>query len=519
MLVGHNDRIAWGLSNLQADVTDFFLERTAGQTYLRDGRQVPLEEREEVIRVAGGQDRRVQVRSTVHGPLLSDAVTQVRAAGRAAPVPEGSPLEPAGYDVALAWTALTPGRSADAVFALGAARDWEEFGAALEQLEVPALNFVYADVEGHIGYQAAGAIPVRRSTGRLPVPEDGRWPRPGWESVFDWQGLLPAASLPSVLDPAAGFVVAANQAVTPAAGVQLTRDPDRGYRAHRIRSVLEGAAAAGRQLSPQDMRDLQTDTRNAFAGEVLVPALLSVPVGSFTGEARELLEDWDGDQAQDSAAAAYYNAVWSNLLRLTFHDELGQDARPDGGSRWYEVVRALLEEPQNAWWDDRGTPNIVETRDEILTQALDEARLELTRTLGKDPSRWQWGRLHRLELRQQPLGDSAAPALVQDLMNSDLLELGGGTAAVLATAWSAREAENYTVTAVPSLRMVVDLADLDASTWVDLTGVSGHPASGHYLDQLPTWADGETYPWPFTETAVREASGDELVLRPQAATG
>ncbi|HLS65185.1 MAG TPA: penicillin acylase family protein, partial [Ruania sp.] len=179
----------------------------------------------------------------------------------------------------------------------------------------------------------------------------------------------------------------------------------------------------------------------------------------------------------------------------------------------------LLEDEDSPWWDDRATLNVVEQRDEILEQALEEARAQLTVTLGKEPTDWRWGRLHQLTPTHAVLGGEGVPALVKDYVNLPSRELGGGSSIVNATGWDASDFDedgfpNFAVNWVPSMRMVVDLADLDASTWVNLTGNSGHPASSHYGDQYQAWVDGDTYPWPFTRAAVDEAAEDTLSLGP-----
>ncbi len=527
VVIGHNADIAWGLTTLGADVSDFFLEDVEDGSYLRDGVQVELETRTETIKRSGADDEEITIRSTVHGPIISDVLDPASDVGAVAPVAPPAPYSPDGFAVSLSWTAMTPGRTADALFQLSTASDWDDFRAAAELFEFPSQNLVYADTKGHIGYQAAGKIPVR-----LPGPglgqKDGTWPRLGWDSRWDWAGYIPFEVLPRVLDPEEGFIVAANQQVAgPPYTYRLTSDWDYGYRSQRIRDVLTESIEAGDKLSSEDMRALQLDTRNGFA-PVLVPSLLAAPPSDvdttaatreFTAEAVTMLRDWDYSQGRDSAPAAYYNAVWSNVLRLTFEDQLPEEARPDGGDRWYRVVDALLADRDNLWWDDVRTPTIVETRDQVLGQAMKDARLELTASLGKDPLEWEWGKLHTLTLERDLLGDEAVPGPVRALFNSDTMQLGGGSAAVLATGWDASEYGSYLVDWVPSMRMVVDLSDLDASTWVDLTGVSGHPWSAHYGDQTQAWADGETFVWPFSRRAVDEAAVDTLTLSPLEPAG
>ncbi|WP_330476678.1 penicillin acylase family protein [Terrabacter sp. C0L_2] len=507
VVIGHNDKVAWGMTNLGPDVTDFYLEQVSGDTYLRDGDNVRVTKRQEVIKVAGGADVPLTVRSTVHGPILSDVVPSIDAAGDRSVV-RGAP-QSNRYAVSLAWTALTPGTTADAIFALNRATNWADFRKAAALFSVPSQNLVYADTAGHIGYQAPGKIPVRRSA--TPGAAPGFWPSPGWDSQWDWKGYVPFDDLPNSFDPAEGFVVTANQAVTASPTPFLTSEWDYGFRAQRIRTLL----AATPKVSPETMSQIQGDTRNTYAPE-LVERLLSVQVDDFTAQAQRLLRDWDGsqpnDKSRDAASAAYYNAVWKYLLQYTF-DELPPDIAPDGGSRWMVVMEQLLKDPKNDWWDDKTTPGVTEGSGEILKRALVEARLDLARELGKVPATWRWGRLHQLDLKHQVMGADGVPEIVQNLFNRNDIELGGGNSIVNANSWNASK-PGYDVTNGPSMRMVVDLGNLDASRWVNSTGQSGHAYDDHYADQIDAWAANETFAWPFSQAAVRDATDDELTLVP-----
>lgn len=512
VVIGHNRDIAWGMTNLRPDTSDLYLEGVQGERYLRRGQWVPFDRRDETIRIRGEEPFTFTVRSTHHGPVLSDVSRPYATVGANAPdggyeqdavlgrvtgAPSGS------YAVSLAWTALEPSRTAEAVFALDAASDWDEFREALRSFASPGQNVVYADREGHIGYQATGRIPVRRAG------VAGDWPAPGWLRRYDWTGeTVPYDSLPSVLDPAEGFVATANQPpVGPPEGDRLTTVDSYGYRSQRIREVLEELG----QVGPQDLRDLQLDTRNDFAPE-LVPHLLDLRVGGpYYSAGQRLLRDWDFTQPASSAAAAYFNAVWRQLLLATFADELPETVPISGGERWYEVVRGLLDRPDDPWWDDVETEDVVEDRDTVLRQAMRDARDELTRLQSRRASRWTWGHQHTLTLENQTLGQSDT-GLVRALLNRGPWELAGGSGVVDATSWDARE--GYEVTAAPSMRMVVSLGDLDDSTWVNLTGASGHAWSEHYTDQTDLWAVGGTRPWPFAQEAVEQATEDTLVLTP-----
>jgi penicillin amidase len=233
---------------------------------------------------------------------------------------------------------------------------------------------------------------------------------------------------------------------------------------------------------------------------------------SYLAGGQRLLQGWNYRQGPGSPAAAYYNAVWKETLALTFHDDLKESVWPDGGGRWFEVVRRLLADPTSPWWDDVTTDGVIETRDDILLEAMSAARDDLTRLQARRAVDWTWGHQHRLDLQSQTLGQSDS-ALVRAIFNRDGHEVGGGSEIVDATSWDA-SSDGYTVTAAPSMRMVVSLADLDASRWVDLTGVSGHAFDAHYTDQTDLWLHGRTLSWPFARGKVEAAAEDRLRLVP-----
>jgi penicillin amidase len=478
IVIGHNDRVAWGFTNLGPDVTDLYLERLDGDRYEVDGQWRDLDKRTETIQVAGGRPVTVTLRATRNGPLLSDA----------------SDLDALGSAVALRWTALEPGRTMDALFALDRARDWADFRHAATMFDVPAQNMVYADVDGNIGYQSPGRIPVRGKG-------DGRWPAPGWDSAYQWTGYLPFAELPSVYNPAQGYVVTANQAVVPAGYPRLlTADWAYGYRSQRVNDMIRAAPG---KMSVADVTRMQFDNRSGMAPS-LVPVLVAAD-----GRAADPLKGWDFQQSADSAPAALYNATWRHLLADLF-DELPAAQRPDGEDRWFEVVRGLLGDAGSAWWDDRRTPG-KEGRDDILRRAMREATAELTERFGADRGDWRWGAMHRFTPRNQTFGQSGVGP-VEWLFNVSPVEAAGGSAIVDATGWDARV--GYEVNWVPSMRMAVDLSDLDSSRWIQFLGQSGHAFSRHYDDQLDLWRTGKTVPMRWRLPTIEREAQHELRLRP-----
>ncbi|HET6563388.1 MAG TPA: penicillin acylase family protein [Marmoricola sp.] len=505
VVIGHNQEIAWGFTNLGPDVTDLYLEAVDGERYLRGREWREFDRREETIRIAGEEPFTFTVRRSVHGPLLSDVSPTYASVGANAPVDGRVPDRASGYAVSLAWTALRRTRTAEAIFAMNRATGWEEFRDATRRFAAPSQNIVYADRAGHIGYQAPGLIPIRQPG------HTGDYPAPGWDPAFDWTGeFVPFEALPSVLDPEEGFLATANQApVGRSYPYDLGSAWDMGYRSQRIVDLLTKKGT----LSVADMAQIQNDTRNGFA-PFLVPFLLDVDPGNrYYSGGQRLLRDWDFTQPADSAEAAYFNAVWKSLLRLTFDDQLPTSVATNvrGGDRWFEVVRRLLEEPNSTWWDNQDTDGVREGRDDILRQALRDARDELVRLQSRRVDGWTWGHQHTLTLENQTVGQSDS-GLVAGLVNRGPWELPGGTAVVNATGWNA--AEGYDVIWAPSMRMVVSMADLDASRWINLTGASGHAFSGHYTDQTELWARGETRAWPFSRAEVEAAAEKTLTLTP-----
>ncbi|MYS79406.1 penicillin acylase family protein [Streptomyces sp. SID5474] len=531
VIIGHNQKISWGFTNLGADVTDLYLEKVQGDGVLYNNKYEPFTEvRQETIKVAGGGDRQITVRTTRHGPILTDmpdVAAELKDVGKDAPIPDPSPQREEGFAVALRWTALDPGTSMDALFQLNKAQNWNDFRAALKNFDAPSQNAIYADVEGHIGYQAPGKIPVRR-TG------DGRWPVYGWDPKYDWAGTIPFDSLPNVYDPPEGYIVTANNAVTsPAYPYLLTSDWGYGARSQRIEEMI---AKAPGKIDPAMMQKMQADDLNPVA-QLLVPYLLAVRIDDpWVREAQDLLKGWDMRNAADSKSAAYFNAVWRQVLMLAFGDKMPFSVRadndcasnattthvqcgdrddstalPDGGDRWNEVVRTLLTSPESPWWNISKNPGSITTRDGLLHKAMTEAKKDLTSRLGKDIDTWSWGRLHTLTLRNQTLG-TEGPGVVKYMLNRGPYRMSGGEGLVNATGWNV--AQGYEVTTVPSMRMVVDLSDLDASRWINLTGASGHVWHDNYTDQTDLWRKGKTLPWAYTPAAVDKAAKHRLTLEP-----
>ena len=497
VVIGRNASMAWGLTTSYVDAQDLYLEEVRGDTVRVGEVYQPLQVRTEQIKVAGEDTpRTITVRSSRHGPLLSDASEDLRQVGTAA-AGEGNDA----YAVSLAWTGLQPNRTMDALLRIDTASSFTEFRAAAKLLATPSQNLVYAGTDGTIGYQLPGAIPER---GR----GDGDTVSPGWDTDFDWKGLIPFDELPWAENPEEGFVVTANnQIIGKGYGRHLGSTYSYGWRSQEIVDALK----ANPRLSVEQSLALQGDDTVRFA-DVLVPRLLKLKLADpWVAEGQQTLVGWDYSSAEDSAAAAYFFVVVHDILERTFRDQMPEELWPTGGDRWNAVLTTLLDDPNNVWWDDARTENVVEKRDDILRAAMTDARKELTSLMSRDTDGWQWGKLHRVTLRHSTLGSSGIGP-IERLFNRGDWSVGGGPAVVNAMAFD--DTRGYGVTAGPTMRMVVDLADLDRSRWINQSGTSGHAYHPNYDDQAPLWVSNQTVPFVSGRTAVEAATEHRLNLVP-----
>jgi penicillin G amidase len=501
IIIGHNDRIAWGMTNNGPDVMDLYIEKINPdnpEQYEVDGQWVDFETRTETIEVGGGEPVELTIRSTRHGPVISDVYGL------------GNFGEEAGLDlpqdfvISLRWTALETQHLFDAIWGFNKAQNWDEFREAARSFTVPAQNLVYADVEGNIGYQMPGQVPIRKNG-------DGSLPVPGWNNDYEWVGYIPFEELPFLFNPESGCIVTANnQAVPRDYPYLVTTDWDYGYRAERIVEMIESAPGP---IDIAYIQEMQNDSTSLNA-EVLVPLLMSIPmVGREEDVRQRLLSGWDYREAADSQAAFLFESFWAQLITYTFYDEAFPEGTfPGGGSRFYEVIRNLLLEPNNFWWDWKATDDLVEDRDIALMRVFQDTVKEIEWVYGDDLEKWPtWGAEHSATFRNATLGESGI-GLIESIFNRGPFPTSGGESIVNATGWSV--GEGFQVDWLPSMRMIVDLGDLRGSLSVHTTGQSGHAYGKHYIDLAPLWSEGQYYPMLWNEQAVISNAESHLRLYP-----
>ena len=523
VVIGRNADLAWGLTNLGGDVSDLVVEKNVGEnSYQRDGKCLAYETRTETIRVAGGEDVEIKVRTSVHGPVVS---------GLLAPDEEFRPVPGASENlsVALQWTALMPGRTGESFIALSRATNAAEVSAAAALMEAPAENILFATASGDIGYQAPGKHPVRPvkapADGRAGVAHeadnlgaDGRWPRPGWDSSYDWQGFYAPSDMPAVLNPADGIIVPANQPVTPeASGPYLgIAFYVAGYRSQQMYDAIAQLTAQGPVTLEEASKIMLLD--GSPQAQELAPALTAVELNDERHkELQSELARWHergGHYAVDESGAMIMASLYSHLGKEALADDLGENGYDLGP----QLMGKLIAEPQNPLWDDKNTPE-VEDAAQIMRRAYAETDAELIARLGRDHTTWRWGDLHVQTPRHQILGGEGLPWFVRDHFSRKPRAIGGGPEIPNATAYDTRVKDNgqvdYEVLGGPSMRMAVDMSDVDQARWVISSGSSGHPWSSHVADQFEAWAEGDFFDWPFSREAVAGATRDTMILRPE----
>ncbi len=494
VVIGHNDRIAWGVTNVNPDVQDLFIEKVNPENpnqYEYRGRWEDMQIIREEIRVAGQEEPVVVfARLTRHGPIINDIV--------------GGEEEDWAYGwqpLALSWTALQPGMLMRSILLLNKAQNWEEFRAALSYWDVPSQNFVYADVEGNIGYQMPGRVPIRASG-------DGSLPVPGWTGEYEWVGYIPFDEFPRAFNPPQGYIVTANNAVVgPDYPYLLTVDwSDRtALRAQRIVELIEELTP----ISIDDMKAIQGDNLSVWTREAM-PYVLSGLADYHDPRPVQLLSAWDMQTTRDSAAAALFESFRLHLTERTFRDDLGDSLLRQARTFTMYALEDLLADPRSPWFDDRGTPQ-VETRDEIIRRAMDDAVKELTERLGPNMEKWRWGDLHTATFKNQALGQSGI-GWVERIFNRGPVAVDGTAGTVNNTAYNFNAP--YAVRTVPSYRQIVDVGDWSRSLSIHTTGQSGHPFHRHYDDMIDAWRNIRYHPMLWSRTEIEAQAEGILRLEP-----
>lgn len=471
VIIGHNDRIAWGFTNNGADVLDLYIETfnpAAADEYRVKGAWTKAQVLDEAIRVKGRPDEHLQVVVTRHGPVVHREGDQ-------------------GY--AMRWTATEPGGLANSYTWLGKARNWKEFREAMKRVWGPAQNAVYADAEGNIGYIMAARVPIRKKGhGEVPVPGD--------TDDYEWTGYIPFEQLPQALNPESGLIATANaRVVGPNYKPYLTDRWEEPYRTARIYDLLHDR----RDLRVEDMLKVQTDTysyAHVFLGEQLLAAWKTVkPKDPRAQKLIEGLKDWNGIADANSPEISFLFTVRNCALKLILEPALGEDAAFYQWRSTTFLQRTLTDRPSK--W----LPANYKNYDELLMAAADDAVKKLAETSKSERvDDWAWKRFNALDMFH-PLGHNGL--LKTFLSITDKPQSG--------TIYSVRAASK---THGPAMRFVANPANWDESILLVPSGESGQPGSSHYSDQFSYWYEGKPILAPFSDAAEAKAKRHTLTLKP-----
>ncbi len=474
VIVGHNQRIAWGFTNLNGDVQDLFLERFDPKNpsnYMTPTGWQPARKRTERIAVRGKDDVVLDVVETRHGPIVHD---------------DGQ------TKIALQWTALDPANLSFPFAAINRAQNWDEFTRTLRSYGGPAQNMVYADADGNIGYRAAGRLPLRRSgRGEVPVPGDS--------SAYDWIGVIPFDSMPHAFNPPSGILATANNRVVPDNyPYQVT---DQWIAPGRIQRIYERLSEE-RKFTPEDFLSIQGDIvspPDRFLAEQLLAAGDTVASNpARRAEALAALRGFDGAMRADSAAPLITDNAQNYLLEELLRPHLGDDWKD---YRWFMssvFLENVLRERPSRW-----LPKEYSSYDELLLAVLDRTVEELLKeNRATNLQQLRWGDKRRVVFAH-PVGEQI-PLLRRWFSVGGDAQSGG-----LHSPKQTHRASGV------SERMVVNFADLDASLFNITLGASGHVASPHYNDQYQAWLEIRSFPMPFSNAAVERAARHRLTLAPR----
>lgn len=498
VILGRTQRVAWAFTNTGPDAQDLYLERIApgdGTRYITPDGPVAFSTRREIIRVKGEDDVVLEVRETRHGPVISDVS------------PQASALLPPGYVLSLAWTALSA-NDQSAAFPLRAAkaRNAAELREAARSYEAATQNIVFADVDGAVGFVAAGRIPKRRADNEL----QGLVPAPGWLARFDWNGFLPFEELPQLAAAPDGRIVTANQRITPPGYPHfIGNDWGPPYRADRIATLLDATP----KHTLDSFAAIQADVYSTIAERVLEPLLASLPaeLGSAEREAVAALRGWDRTMRAEQREPLLFAAWLRELGRAVYADELGELFEDEWSER-PELMRQVLtdERGQARWCDDRRTP-AAETCSLVSSRALTAALAYLEQRFGADRSRWTWGEAHQAVAENRLLG--AVPGIA-GFANLSAPRGGDGSSVNVASYWVDEDDSAFESVWGPGYRALYDLSNLDASRAVINTGESGHVLSAYYRDLHPLWARGAYVSLTMERSAIERGGVGTIVLTP-----
>lgn len=479
IIVGHNEHIAWGVTNVGPDVQDLYIEKrnpNKKDEFLYDGKWEKANVVNETIKIKGKKNKVLPVMITRHGPVISEFASD---AGK-------------NTVFSLQWTALQPTTELEAVLKFDAANDWNSFKKGLDLFEAPAQNFVFASDDGTIAYRANGKIPIRKKG-------DGLMPVPGWTSDYGWKSYIPYDELPTSINSKEGFISTANnKVVDDSYPYHISHSWAQPYRQLRIQEVLKQS----NQLTEKDMQNLQMDVLNLQAREHTPKFIKSIKqnedkLSSVEKSALNELEKWDYKDDKNEASPLIFQTWMTEINNALFNKQISKDMMELFGDRKV-VVDQLLRDSLNGkkviWIDEQGGI------DQLLLKTYKKTIKNISKEDGTTVSSWKWGDHHKVAFKH-PL--SSIKILSYFFNAKDPIPVGGSATTVKAAGYD----ENGIVDHGAAWRTVVDFSDLSKSVNIVGPGQSGNIGSKWYSDQMEDWANGI-----YHTTVMKNVKGTEETL-------
>lgn len=480
IVLGQNDHMAWTFTNIMADDTDFFLEQVDPEDrgrYVVDSTSLgqveyrSFETIREIIKVKDADEQLLEIRLTQHGPVISDIYP--------------SQTLTQNQIISMQWTGHELSNEFRTIYEINWAEHFQDFKDALPHFAVPGQNFMYADHAGNIAMFATGRIPIR-SGNKLTQ-------RRGWEPNDNWQGYIPFAEMPHIINPEKGWIANANNKLTTENyPYYIASFWEPASRIQRITSFLE----ADTLITLQDMKNLQNDFYSEFAA-TLTPMLLEVINNQNEYDFSVIvsyLKNWDFNYSRNSTAASIFDAFFLHFAKNTLQDEFGEAAYRNFVEHELLPVRTLtsLIQDSSAFFDNIHTPEI-ESRQHIILKSMQDAIYFLSDSLGSEPFEWRWEQLHTITFKpplfgmaaEAPDASNALKMIVNNVLSKGPYPVVGHGMSVNNGQYSWQKP--FEMVLGPSVRRIVDLSDLSATQTVLPTGQSGNPLSDHYGDQTELW--------------------------------
>lgn len=493
ILLGRNDQVAWSFTNTGTDTQDLYIEKVSPQDasrYQTPNGEAKFTTREEIIKIKGSSDEHWTVKTSRHGPVISDGVEEVRE------------LTATGKVLALSWAGLEPAdRTLQFMLKAATAQNGAELRTAAKDYQSQQQNIVYADNAGTIGLIAAGRVPMRRKDNSLM----GLLPSPGWDERYDWVGFIPFEELPRQEGPGITQIVNANQKITPPGyPYWITAGWQPPYRAERIAQLLDTSTVAH---SVPSFAAIQMDVKNPVAEQLLPYLLRTEPSTPQEKSILAMLRQWNAEMAMDRAEPLVFAEWLRQLSSVLSKEPLGELYEEVGDYNPVFLNRVLSGQGgQSRWCGD--APQACA---DAVKRAFSNAVEALSERYGDDTQQWRWGRAHSVVSRHASLAE--AP-LLSRIFNLSVASPGGFDTVNVSGYFFDAGSGSYVVEAGPSFRAVYDLAQPDDSQFVLSTGESGNVFSFHYRDMLKPWVTGYYIPMVTSWKRVLQEAVHSLVLSP-----